>query len=110
MVILATNLRQNLDDAFTRRLRFVVEFPFPEAADRLLIWRGLFPARAPVAGTVDLPLLAREFPVSGGNIRNIVLNAAFLAAADGGVIDQRHLLRGTRREYEKIGRLWSAPC
>ncbi|MEU6726444.1 ATP-binding protein [Nonomuraea wenchangensis] len=109
LVILATNLRQNLDEAFTRRIRFVVEFPFPEDEARERIWRSLIPLRTPVAATVDLAALAREYPVSGGNIRNIVLNAAFLAAGDGEVIDQRHLLRATRREYEKIGRLWSEP-
>ncbi|MER5473788.1 ATP-binding protein [Streptomyces sp. NPDC002935] len=105
-VILATNLRQNLDEAFTRRIRFTVEFPFPEADSRLRIWHAHFPVQAPVAPDLDLGVLARNFPVSGGSIHTIVLNAAFLAAADGGVIRQGHLLRGTRREYDKIGRLW----
>ncbi|GIH14151.1 ATP-binding protein [Rugosimonospora africana] len=109
-VILATNLRQNLDEAFTRRIRCVVEFPFPEADSRLRIWRGLFPREAPVSSDVDFAMLAREFPVTGGNIKNIVMNAAFLAAADGGTIGRRHILRGTRREYEKIGKLWSEPA
>ena len=108
VVILATNLRQNMDEAFTRRLRFVVEFPFPDgrqpAAD---LARRTLPPQAPVAADVDLGALAREFQVAGGSIRNIVLNAAFLAAADGGVIDRRHVLRGARREFEKIGKLWN---
>jgi SpoVK/Ycf46/Vps4 family AAA+-type ATPase len=107
VVILATNLRQNMDEAFTRRLRFIVDFPFPEADSRKRIWRTLLPAQAPVADDVDLSWLARQLEVAGGSIKNIVLNAAFLAAADGGVIDRRHVLRGARREFEKIGKLWN---
>jgi hypothetical protein len=110
LVVLATNLRQNLDEAFTRRIRFVVEFPFPEAESRGRIWRSLFPAEAPVSADVDFACLGREFQVSGGSIKNIVLNAAFLAAADGGVINRGHILRGTRREFEKIGKLWQEPA
>jgi AAA+ superfamily predicted ATPase len=110
VVIMATNLRQNLDEAFTRRIRFVVEFPFPEADSRARIWRTLFPPEAPVSPDVDFALLGREYPVAGGNIKNIVLNAAFLAAGDGGVIDRCHILQGTRREFEKIGKLWSEPA
>ncbi len=109
LVVLATNLRQNLDDAFTRRIRFVVEFPFPAAGSRTRIWRSLFPAEAPVSADVDFADLGKAFEVAGGSIKNIVLNAAFLAAADGGVIDRRHILRGTRREFEKIGKLWQEP-
>ena len=107
IVILATNLRQNLDDAFTRRIRFLVDFPFPDEAHRLRIWRALFPPQAPVSPTSTSTELAREFPLAGGNIKNVVLNAAFLAAADGGTIDLRHLLHGTRREFDKIGKVWT---
>jgi SpoVK/Ycf46/Vps4 family AAA+-type ATPase len=110
VVLLATNLRQNLDEAFTRRIRFIVEFPFPDADSRARIWRTHFPPAAPIAPDVDVEFLAREFAVAGGTIRNIVLNAAFLAVADGGVIDRRHILHGTRREFEKIGRLWTEPA
>jgi SpoVK/Ycf46/Vps4 family AAA+-type ATPase len=110
MVILATNLRQNLDDAFTRRIRFVVEFPFPEAESRRRIWKALFPHQAPVSSDVEFAALAKELPVTGGSIKNIVLNAAFLAAADGGVIGRQHILRGARREFEKIGKLWVEPA
>ena len=106
IVVLATNLRQNIDDAFTRRIRFIVEFPFPEADDRRRIWQTLCPPAAPLSADVDFARLAKEFPVTGANIRNIVLNAAFLAAADGGSIGRRHILRGTRQEFEKIGKLW----
>jgi AAA+ superfamily predicted ATPase len=110
VVLLATNLRQNLDEAFTRRIRFAVEFPFPEADSRARIWRTLFPPEAPVAADVDFAMLAREHAVTGGNIKNIVLNAAFLAAADGHAIGRRHIAHGTRREFEKIGKLWSEPA
>ncbi|MFJ4245042.1 ATP-binding protein [Streptomyces iakyrus] len=110
MVILASNLRQNMDDAFTRRIRFIVEFPFPEVESRLRIWQALFPPQTPVCPDVDFAALARELVVTGGNIKNIVLNAAFLAAADGGAIGRQHILRGARREFEKIGKLWAEPA
>jgi len=108
-VILATNLRENMDAAFTRRLRFIVEFPFPDEASRAQIWKTHFPSEAPVSAEVDCALLARKFALAGGSIKNIVLNAAFFAADDGGVIGMEHILRGTRREFEKIGKLWSEP-
>ncbi|HMS82440.1 MAG TPA: AAA family ATPase [Nitrospira sp.] len=107
VVILATNLRENIDDAFTRRLRFIVEFPFPDEASRLKIWQTHFPKEAPVSGKIDYEYLSRELKIAGGNIKNIVLNAAFLAAANGGVIDMEHIVRGAKREFEKIGKLWS---
>ncbi|MFD1213398.1 ATP-binding protein [Arthrobacter sp. GCM10027362] len=107
IVLLASNLRTNLDEAFTRRIRYVVDFPFPDAAHRQRIWESHFPAEAPVADDVDCALLAREYAIAGGSIKNIVLNAAFLAASDGGVITARHILLGTRREFEKLGKLWA---
>jgi hypothetical protein len=107
VTILATNLRANLDEAFTRRLQFAVDFPFPEEADRLRIWRTLFPAEVPCSPDVDLSVLARRFKIAGGNIRNIIVNAAFLAASDGGLVSMSHLLHGTRRELQKMGRLVS---
>ena len=106
VTILATNLRANLDEAFTRRLQFAVDFPFPEEADRLRIWQGLFPPQMPRAD-LDLPLLARRYKLAGGNIRNIILSAAYLASANGGVVTMEHLLHGTRRELQKMGRLAS---
>ncbi|MFE5689587.1 ATP-binding protein [Streptomyces sp. NPDC056512] len=109
MVVLATNLRRNIDDAFTRRLRFVVEFPFPDAESRQRIWQALCPPRAPLDPDIDFAELARELPVAGGSIKNIVLNAACLAAADGHVISRHHVLRAARREFEKIGKLWTGP-
>lgn len=105
IVILATNLRKNMDDAFVRRLHMSVEFPFPEEEDRLKIWSLSFPASAPLADDVDLAFMARRFKLAGGNIKNVALASAFLAAADDGVIHMAHLIRGTRREYQKLGKL-----
>ncbi len=105
VTILATNLRSNLDEAFTRRLQFAVDFPFPEEAERLHIWRALFPEDAPREENLDLGLLARRYKLAGGNIRNILVSAAYLAAADGGRISMAHLISGARRELQKMGRL-----
>ena len=105
VTILATNLRANLDEAFVRRLQFIVDFPFPEEDDRLRIWQTLFPPRVPRVADLDFALLARRFKLAGGNIRNIIVNAAFLAAADNAPVAMTHLLHGTRRELQKMGRL-----
>ena len=107
MVILATNLRSNMDEAFTRRIRFIVEFPFPDAALRARIWQNHFPGEAPVREGIDYDYLSRRFQVAGGSIRNIVLNTAFLAAESNEEISMEHIMHGVRREFEKIGKLWS---
>jgi len=104
-VILATNFRRNIDDAFVRRLDFVIDFPFPEADDRRRLWELLLPAEAPLADDIDLDFLADRFKLSGGAIRNCSLSAAFQAADDGGVIAMRHLVRAVAQEYGKQGRL-----
>jgi hypothetical protein len=104
-VILATNLRKNMDEAFVRRLHACVEFPVPGAADRRRIWERIWPAETPRDSALDLDLLARQVEVPGGNIRNIALAGAFLAAADGGVVTMAHLLRATQREYQKMGKV-----
>jgi hypothetical protein len=98
--VLTTNMKGALDTAFLRRIRFVVHFPFPDAAYRAEIWRRIFPPQTPT-GELDLDKLAR-LSVSGGNIRNIALNAAFLAAGDGGEVRMTHLLRAVRGEYAKL--------
>jgi hypothetical protein len=105
VTILATNLRSNLDEAFTRRLQFAVDFPFPEEEERLRIWQTLLPKEAPREENLDLPLLARRYKFAGGNIRNILVSAAYLAAANGGKISMAHLVHGARRELRKMGRL-----
>jgi SpoVK/Ycf46/Vps4 family AAA+-type ATPase len=108
VAILATNLRENLDDAFLRRLHFVVDFPMPADDDRERMWRRFIPAGAPVADGIDYGFLAGRFGLSGGNIKNIVVSAAFLASANGGRIGMPHLIRATWGEHRKIGRVLSA--
>jgi SpoVK/Ycf46/Vps4 family AAA+-type ATPase len=102
LAILTTNLKSSLDDAFLRRLRFVITFPFPSVIQRAHIWRRIFPAEAPTRG-LDVDKLAR-LNVAGGNIRNIALGAAFLAAGDGGAVGMEHVLRAARSEYAKLER------
>ncbi|MCC7359474.1 MAG: ATP-binding protein [Anaerolineales bacterium] len=104
-VILATNLKMNLDDAFVRRMQFVVDFPLPEEDDRRRIWRVSLPPELPLGPDVDLDYLAHRFKIAGGHIRNIVVASAFLAAADGRLVTMAHLLQATRREFQKIGRM-----
>ncbi len=108
VVILATNLRKNLDEAFVRRLHVAIEFPFPEEPDRLRIWRKVFPPEAPLAADVDLGFLARQFKLAGGNIRNVALFSAFLSAEAGEIITMVQIIRAIRREYQKIGKLVTA--
>lgn len=105
ITILATNLRQNLDEAFTRRLDFMVDFPFPDAGNRRRIWEVNFPPEAPLDSDIDLDVLAKRYRLAGGNIRNAALASAYLAAADGGVIKMVHVLHAIRREHQKMGRL-----
>jgi hypothetical protein len=100
LAILTTNMKSALDVAFLRRLRFVVQFPFPDAPQRAEIWRRAFPANAPTEG-LDFERLAR-LSVAGGNIRNIALHAAFHAAEAGEPIRMAHLLRAARGEYAKL--------
>jgi SpoVK/Ycf46/Vps4 family AAA+-type ATPase len=105
VVILATNLRKNMDEAFVRRMHFTVEFPFPGEQDRRRIWQQIWPERTPRGPDLDLGFMARRFEIAGGNIRNVALAAAFLAAADGGAVTMAHLIQATQREYQKIGKL-----
>lgn len=104
LVVLATNRLDDLDEAFKRRLGFQIRFPMPDERYRLAIWQVHLPPAAPLADGVDLAFLAARLPLPGGNIRNIALGAAFLAAADDGPISMLHLMRAARREYEKMGR------
>jgi hypothetical protein len=105
IAILATNLRQNLDEAFTRRLDFVVDFPFPDVEYRWRLWAAHFPDEAPLSKEINLDELAERYRLSGGNIRNAALASAYLAAADGGTITMRHIRQAIRREHQKMGRL-----
>jgi hypothetical protein len=102
--ILATNLRGNIDEAFLRRLTFQVQFPFPDAALRRGLWRSVWPEQLPRRNDVDVDRLADAFTLSGGNIRNVVLGAAFLAAEGEGPVTIDHVLRSLQREFQKVGR------
>ena len=102
LAILTTNMKEALDNAFLRRIRFIVQFPFPDLGAREEIWRRIFPTQTPTDG-LAIHKLAR-LNVPGGNIRNIALNAAFLAADSGEPVRMSHLLRATRSEYAKIER------
>ena len=105
--VLATNLRQNLDEAFVRRLQHIVEFPFPDEEYRRRIWENVFPHEAPLGNDVRFDLLAREVQLAGGNIKNMALGAAFYAAGDGGVVRTEHLIQAARREHQKLARSWN---
>jgi hypothetical protein len=103
VALLATNLRQNLDEAFLRRLGLVIRFPFPEEAERHRIWSQIWPDVVPRADDIDLRALAQRYRLSGGNIRNVALCAAFLAAAHDRPVSWQDVLAAIDREYDKLG-------
>jgi hypothetical protein len=105
-VILATNRRKNMDEAFLRRIHFIIEFSLPTEPLRQLIWQKYLPPTLPRAGDVDVAFLAKHFEVSGGDIKNAALQAAFLAAEDGQAVSMPHLLAALRREYLKLGKVF----
>lgn len=100
LAILTTNLKDSLDQAFLRRLRFTVRFPFPDSTQREEIWRRVFPPRVPTTGL--MPEKLARLNVAGGNIRNIALNAAFIAADAGEPVQMQHILEASRSEYIKL--------
>lgn len=107
LAILATNLKANLDESFTRRLAFTVHFPFPDEASRRCIWEKIWPTEMSLDQDVDIDCLARQFKLSGGNIKNIALASAFLAAEDRSSVTMSHLMHATGREYQKLGKQFS---
>jgi hypothetical protein len=104
LAILSTNLKQNIDPAFLRRLEFVIDFDEPSAVEREALWRCHLPPEAPLAGDVNLKELAVFYPIVGGLIRNASVAAAFLAAAANTSISRNHLVSAVRREYEKTAK------
>ncbi|NUN12004.1 MAG: ATP-binding protein [Myxococcales bacterium] len=104
LAVLSTNLRQNIDNAFLRRLEFVVDFDEPEFEDRVRLWRAHVPQTAPVHEEVDFEELALMYPIVGGLIRNAATAAAFLAASHGSSLGRHHFFWAIWREYEKAGR------
>jgi ATPase family associated with various cellular activities (AAA)/Winged helix domain, variant len=108
VVILASNLKRNIDDAFARRMHYVIEFPLPDELHRKKLWRGMFPPEVPLGDDVDFDFLAKQFDLAGGDIRNVALDAAFLAAQDGRCITMKQLVRALARQLAKQGKIPSA--
>lgn len=104
ITILATNLRKNMDEAFIRRLAFIIGFSLPGNDERTRIWQSIWPDTTPLSPDLDLTFMATQFKLSGGNIKNIALAASFMAADDGDCVEMKHLLMATQREFEKQGR------
>ena len=105
LAILATNLRSNIDDAFTRRLDMIIDFPAPDEKSRLSIWRQCLKPPVPCVPDLDLDFCARAFTLSGGNIRSAATTAAYLAAGVDGAIGMPELISAVQQEYRKLGRL-----
>lgn len=108
LVVLATNLRKNIDEAFLRRMDVIVDFPLPDVAERAQLWARIWPAEAPLGGDLDPADLAERFDLAGGHIRNIALSAAFAAAEAGEPIGLGHVLGAARSEYKKLNKLVDA--
>lgn len=104
IVILASNFKANIDEAFLRRIHFSIEFTSPEEDLREIIWTHIFPDDTPINDDVDYSFLSK-FKITGGNIKNIALNAAFLAAGDSDDVKMEHIIRATKREFQKMGKL-----
>lgn len=105
IAILATNLSDNLDKAFTRRLAFSIHFPFPDEASRLKMWFKVWPKDIFVGELVDRELFARELKLTGGNFKNVALSAAFLSASDEQILAREHIQRAAQREFQKLGKM-----
>src|SRR6266568_2482277 len=98
----------NMDEAFSRRIHLEIEFPLPDEDARERLWRSAIPADAPVAADIDIGFLARMFPLSGGEIRNVSLSAAFLAAYEQQPIGMDQLVRSVARQRRRQGKLPTA--
>lgn len=107
--VLATNYKHNIDPAFFRRMKYIVEFEFPDVDTREMLWRTTIPKSTPLGEDVDIRFLAERFEFVGGNIKNCILNAAFLAAADGDgqEVCMRHYLQAIRYEFIKVGKVFT---
>jgi ATP-dependent 26S proteasome regulatory subunit len=105
VVILASNLKRNIDDAFARRMHYVIEFPLPDEPHRHQLWQGMFPPEVPLGDDVDFAFLAKQFDLAGGDIRNVALDAAFLAAQDGRCITMKELVQALARQLAKQGKI-----
>jgi SpoVK/Ycf46/Vps4 family AAA+-type ATPase len=105
VAILSSNYKRNIDDAFIRRMQFIVNFPFPDVEYRHEIWKKAFPEQVPRSNDIDFRFLARNLQISGGNIKNIVVNSAFLAAKNAKrPISMSDIVLATKREFDKMGK------
>jgi len=104
IVILATNFRKNIDEAFSRRIRFIINFPMPDENMRYQIWKKSFPEESPLSENVDFKLLAKEFKFSGANIKNAALHSAFYAVENNSQIKLEHIIEGIKNELQKTGK------
>jgi len=104
VVILATNLSGNIDEAFLRRMQFLIELPFPDDKLRMMMWKGIFPKDAPLAKDLDYKFFSEKLKLAGGNIKNIAVTAAFFAAENSREIGMHHILLASKREYQKLGK------
>ncbi|MGG6280665.1 ATP-binding protein [Leptolyngbya sp. AN03gr2] len=107
LAILTTNFYSNIDPAFIRRIRFIVEFLPPKLCDRARLWETLLLNRIPCSSDIDIHTIAQCFEITGAEIQNIVTRAAFLAAASEHKITMEHLLQAAQREYQKMGKIWN---
>jgi SpoVK/Ycf46/Vps4 family AAA+-type ATPase len=105
IAVLTTNLRSNVDEAFTRRLDVVADFPMPDAAQRLALWDRCLGTALPRAEDLDLAFCAERFELAGGSIRSCAVSAAYLAAAVGRPVTMADVIAAVRQEYRKLGRL-----
>lgn len=104
ITILATNLLQNFDDAYKRRIKYIVQFTFPQEGQRRQLWEQVFPGQMPLSEDLDREFLASNFELSGAAIKNIAVNAAFMAASGQEVTGMKHILAALQQEYKKSGK------
>ncbi|MFZ5352371.1 MAG: ATP-binding protein [Bacillota bacterium] len=103
--IMATNYLQNIDEAFMRRINYIIKFPFPDAKYRELLWRSMYTKETPLSKDIDFKYLGEKFLIAGGNIKNIVLASAFLAAENGEAVSMKHIVNAAKYELEKSGKI-----
>lgn len=104
--VLASNYLQNIDEAFMRRINFIIKYPFPDQVSREQIWNSLFPNEAPLSQDIDIKFLAEKLELSGGHIKNIVLSSAFLAAEKEESIGMKHIIKAAKHEIQKSGKIF----
>lgn len=105
LIILASNLKQNMDKAFLRRFQFIIHFDLPGENERKELWHKMFPTKVPVAPDVDFNFLSKGIKMSGAHIKNMAISAAFLAAHENSSIQMKHIIRSIRKEYAKVGKM-----